>query len=47
MKKPPDYSESLLVHFRRVKSLKEAALDYPVMLLPTKTLEKFMFFEPH
>ena len=31
MKKSPDYSESLLVHFRRLKSLKEAALDYPVI----------------
>jgi len=38
MKKPADYSESLLVHFRRVKSLKEAALDYPSISLNKRQL---------
>ena len=34
----PDYSESLLVHFRRVESLKEAALDYPSINLNKRQL---------
>jgi sulfate adenylyltransferase len=34
----PDYSESLLVHFRRVESLKEAALDYPSISLNKRQL---------
>ena len=38
MKKAPDYSESLLVHFRRVESLKEAALDYPSISLNKRQL---------
>ena len=38
MKKSPDYSESLLVHFRRVESLKEAALDYPSINLNKRQL---------
>jgi sulfate adenylyltransferase len=38
MKKTPDYSESLLVHFRRVESLKEAALDYPSISLDKRQL---------
>jgi hypothetical protein len=38
MKNPPDYSESLLVHFRRVESLKEAALDYPSISLDKRQL---------
>ncbi|MBT3259411.1 MAG: hypothetical protein HN366_23585 [Deltaproteobacteria bacterium] len=38
MKKPPDYSEILLVHFRRVESLKEAALDYPSISLNKRQL---------
>ncbi|OEU51901.1 MAG: adenylyltransferase [Desulfobacterales bacterium C00003106] len=33
-----DYSESLLVHFRRIESLKKAALDYPSVLLDTAQL---------
>jgi sulfate adenylyltransferase len=39
MKQPDhDYSESLLVHFRRVESLKEAALSYPSVQLNTRQL---------
>ena len=38
MKKSPDYSESLLVHFRCVESLKEAALDYPSISLDKRQL---------
>ena len=38
MKNSPDYSESLLVHFRRVESLKEAALDYPSISLDKRQL---------
>ncbi len=34
----PDYSESLLVHFRRVESLKEAALDYRAISLNKRQL---------
>jgi sulfate adenylyltransferase len=37
-KRTPDYSESLLVHFRRVESLKEAALDYPSISLNKRQL---------
>ncbi len=33
-----DYSESLLVHFRRAESLKEAALDYPSISLNKRQL---------
>lgn len=33
-----DYSESLLVHFRRAESLKEAALDYPSIHLNKRQL---------
>ena len=33
-----DYSESLLVHFRRVESLKKAALDYPSISLNKRQL---------
>jgi sulfate adenylyltransferase len=33
-----DYSESLLVHYRRVESLKEAALSYPSVQLNTRQL---------
>ena len=38
MKQEPDYSESLLVHFRRIESLKEAALGYPSVHLNTRQL---------
>ena len=33
MKLPHDYSESLLVHFRRIESLKEAAQDVLLYLV--------------
>ncbi|MFH1146565.1 MAG: bifunctional sulfate adenylyltransferase/adenylylsulfate kinase [Pseudomonadota bacterium] len=33
-----DYSESLLVHFRRIESLKEAAVSYPSVLLNPRQL---------
>lgn len=33
-----DYSESLLVHFRRIESLKEAAVSYPSVLMNPRQL---------
>lgn len=38
MKSTTDYSESLLVHFRRIESLKEAALGYPSVHLNKRQL---------
>lgn len=38
MKPAHDYSESLLVHFRRIESLKEAALGYPSIHLNKRQL---------
>jgi sulfate adenylyltransferase len=38
MKLPHDYSESLLVHFRRIESLKEAALGYESVHLNKRQL---------
>jgi sulfate adenylyltransferase len=38
MKPAHDYSESLLVHFRRIESLKEAALSYPSVHLNKRQL---------
>ncbi|OEU72913.1 MAG: adenylyltransferase [Desulfuromonadales bacterium C00003093] len=38
MKQQYDYSESLLVHFRRIESLKEAALEYPSVNLDKRRL---------
>jgi sulfate adenylyltransferase len=38
MKTAHDYSESLLVHFRRIESLKEAALGYPSVNLNKRQL---------
>ena len=38
MKPTHDYSESLLVHFRRIESLKEAAIGYPSILLNKRQL---------
>lgn len=38
MKTEPDYSESLLVHFRRVESLKKEAISFPSISLTTRQL---------
>ncbi len=38
MKNEPDYSESLIVHFRRIETLKEEALAYPFISLNKRQL---------
>ena len=38
MESEPDYAESLIVHFRRIETLKEDALEYPFLSLNKRQL---------